>query len=123
MKDNLTKYLRVRLTDEEYKKLQALTIKYQFDTISDFVRHYLFSDRKNLIDPKAYLQGMNELTVAVNRVGNNINQYAKFMNKTKDVENIALMREWNKLFAEYMNLLREVNLQIEKVYSLKMEKI
>jgi len=117
------KDLHIRITEEEYNKLIKNTEKFNFNTISDYVRNYLFSDKKNLIDPKAYLKGMNELTVSVNRVGNNINQIAKYINSTKSISNTPLIKEYNQLFSAYLNLLTEVNKQIENVYNIKTEKI
>ena len=114
MKDNLTKYLHVRLTEEEYNKLIEMAEPY--GSVSKFLRSYIFSGKTVLIDPKTFLKGMNELTVAINRAGNNINQIARFINSTKDLENYTLMKDWIDLFAEYNNLLLEVKKKIDTIY-------
>jgi hypothetical protein len=118
-KGNLTKYLRVRFTETEYNKLQRMVKQNELGTVSNFVRQYLFSDNKVLIDPKTFLKGVDALTASVNKVGNNINQIAKFLNTTKDVNNYALMREWFDLFAQYNDVLREINRKIEELFMCK----
>jgi hypothetical protein len=59
---------------------------------------------------------MNPLTTSINRVGNNINQIAKFLNTT-GVNDYALMQQWFDAFAEYKSLLQEVQDEICKLYS------
>jgi hypothetical protein len=114
MKENLTKYLHVRLNENEHKKIEQLAKPY--GSISKFLRSYLFSGKTVLIDPKSFIKGMNDLTIAVNRVGNNVNQIARFFNSTKDFENYPLMREWLDLFTEYNNLLLEVKKKLDNIY-------
>ena len=59
---------------------------------------------------------MDELTVSINRVGNNINQIARVINTTKDVNNYALMQNWLKIFSEYNLVLNTVYSVIMKLY-------
>ena len=114
MKENLIKYLHVRLKEDEYNRLQEMAKPY--GSISKFMRSYIFSGKTILIDPKNFIKGMDELTIAVNRVGNNVNQIAHFINSTKDFGNYALMREWLDVFSEYNNLLLKVKKQIDTLY-------
>jgi len=114
MKENKTKWIHVRLTESEYRKISRMATPY--GTITKFVRQYLLSGQKSVIDSKTFLKGMKELSVEVNRVGNNINQVAKFINTTKDIDNYALMREWLNIFSEYNLILNKVDLKYEEIF-------
>jgi DNA-binding ferritin-like protein len=114
MKENKTRWIHVRLTEAEYRTISKMAKPY--GTITKFVRQYLLSDKKAVIDSKTFLQGMNELSVEVNRVGNNINQIAKFYNTMKDMDNYTLMREWLDVFSEYNLILNKVDLKYEEIF-------
>ncbi|MDH6358937.1 plasmid mobilization relaxosome protein MobC [Parabacteroides sp. PF5-9] len=77
-KDNKNKYIRVRCTEEEYKKLQRQAK--HFASFSTYLRTLIFSQEKSIVDPKTVLQSVKLLTTEINKLGTNVNQIAKFMN-------------------------------------------
>lgn len=88
-------YLHIRLTPDEMKKLQTLYERTAFPSLSQFVRLKLFDRRfdelvkYNLSDKESILSAHNEqlenLRKEINRIGNNINQIAKYVNTRKSV--------------------------------------
>ncbi|MDH6305748.1 hypothetical protein M2459_002496 [Parabacteroides sp. PF5-5] len=77
-KTNKDKWIHVRLTENEYRKLQNQSKP--FSSMSAYIRVLLFSKDKVIVDPKSILLAVKELSNEINRVGGNINQIAKFMN-------------------------------------------
>jgi hypothetical protein len=114
-KNNKTKRIFFRCTEAEYSKIERMAKPY--GSISKLLRECLFSKKRVFIDPQSFLQGMNALTTAVNRVGNNVNQIAHFLNITNDVNDYTLMQQWITSFAEYKDILREVRTEIKKTYA------
>jgi soluble cytochrome b562 len=114
MKKSMTMVVRFRCTPEEYNKIVKMAKPY--GSMSKLLRECLFSKKHVFIDPKTFLHGMDALTTAMNRVGNNVNQIAKFVNATKDVNDYALMQQWFEHFTEYKNILRNVRVVIQKFY-------
>lgn len=110
------KTIRLRCSKTEYDKLVRLSAPY--GSFSKLIRESLFSKKRVFIDPKSFLQGMDNLTLSINRVGNNVNQIARFLNTTKDMNDYAIMRQWFDAFEEYKNLLHDVKDEINKFYSL-----
>jgi len=106
--------VRFRCTQSQRKKIERMAKPY--GSISKFILTTILTDKKMIIEPKEFLQGMDELTLAVNRVGNNINQIARFLNTTKDINNYELLREWFDLFSEYNKILNKVDLKYEDIF-------
>jgi hypothetical protein len=55
-----------------------------YGSTSKFMLSTVLSDKKVIIDPYTFLKGMDELTLSINRVGNNVNQIAKHLHATKE---------------------------------------
>lgn len=114
MKEKYTKNINVRFTESECKRLKKKAAP--FGSISKYCRAILISNEKKLVDREA-LKVMTELSVQISRVGNNINQIARFMNTTKDWQNIKLMEEWFDTFDSYMALLEKVNSNFDDFFT------
>jgi uncharacterized protein YukE len=117
MKEKKTKVIRFRCSEVDHKKIERMAKPY--GSISKLLREILFSKKCVFIDPQTFLQGMNPLTTAINKVGNNVNQIAKFINTTKNVTDYDLLQQWFTSFSEYKDILREVREEIKKTYSIK----
>jgi hypothetical protein len=106
--------IRFRCTASERKKIERMAKPY--GSISKFMLSTVLSDKKVIIDPYTFLKGMDELTLSINRVGNNINQIAKYFHATKDTTNFGVMQELLNLYSEYNAILHKVKVKIDDIY-------
>lgn len=107
---NKIRYIRVRCTDSDYQKL--IKKSKNFGSLSACLRMMIFDSRKNIIDPKSLLNIINVLSPEISRVGNNINQIAKYMNSAMksgvvDIEIIARSEEPIKEFVYILDKLKQ----------------
>ena len=116
MKDKKTKDIHFRCSENEFNQIVAMAKPY--GSVTKLIRESLFSNKRVFIDPKTFLEGMNTLTTAVNRVGNNVNQIARFLNTTKNINDYVLIEQWFSAFEEYKDILRDVRKEIKKTYSI-----
>jgi len=116
--ENYTKRVTLRFTKTEYQKLESMAEP--FGTMSKFIRTLILSDKKTIIEPKAFLKGIGELSISINRVGNNINQIARLLNTTKEVNNPVLMKEWFVLFEEYSEISKRVEKYFDDIFREKL---
>jgi hypothetical protein len=112
--ENYTERVTLRFTKTEYKKLERMAKP--FGSMSKFIRTHLLSDKKTIIEPKAFLKGTSELSISINRAGNNINQIARLLNTTKDMNNPVLMKEWFILFEEYSSISKRVEKYFDDIF-------
>jgi len=115
MKENRVSRIEIRCTQSERRKIERMAKPY--GSMSKFILSVVLTDKKVIIEPKAFFSGMKELSTEVNRVGNNINQIARFINTTKDVNNYELMREWFEIFSKYNEILNRVDLRYEEIFT------
>ena len=115
MRENKTELIKFRCTKRERRKIERMAEK--FGSISKFLLYYVISEKKTIIEPKTFLEGMNNLTIAVNRVGNNINQISRLINTYKDTNDYSLMQRWFELFSEYNSVIYKVYDVILKLYN------
>lgn len=90
----------VRLSDDELKVLDKKLAVSGFRNRNELIRHLIIFGGIFKID----LTPLKETEVAVNRIGNNINQIAKKMNETGNVY-IQDVREIKKLLDKIYNLI------------------
>ena len=114
MKENKKSVIRFRCTASERKRIERMAEP--FGSLSNFLLSTILSDRKVIIEPKVFLKGIDELTISINRVGNNINQIAKYINATKDINNYSLLEELLNIYSEYNAILQKVNIKIDNLY-------
>ncbi len=83
-KQNRTKKVTVRFTQEEFEKLKE---KAEFEgiTVSDFVRKSVLR-----LKPRKVAKECKELAYHLAKIGNNINQIARRTNKNREVDFLAL---------------------------------
>ena len=111
-KQNRDIRLELRLTQKEYKQLQDESAGYK--TLSEYVRHKTFDKGIDLVDPKELIRTMDELYLEMKRIGNNINQFAHYVNsvETKTPDNIIL--EFDKLLSDYVSIEKRLNITWRK---------
>ena len=117
-----TRYLRVRLTDEEYNSLLNNAKQQHYSTISSYVHHRLFSRNfsKN-VHTFSFQDAIRieEVYKEIAKCGVNINQVAKKINSLREeIDDSILIYEVKKL----QEILSIVEINSQEIYKLLIEK-
>jgi len=77
-----TKKLQMHVTELEYTRIQSLYHASGNKTVSDFMRALVLDETKSnsIINNVELIKHLDNLGLAINRIGNNINQFAKYAN-------------------------------------------
>lgn len=94
-----TKYINFRATEKEILDLEALAKKSKL-TKSDFIRHAIFNKEIVVID------GLNEVTKELKRIGNNLNQLTTRANMGHF--NVVYLDETKENLADIYDKLSEI---------------
>ena len=113
IKNKRTKRLELRLTEKEYSRLVEEAKNYQ--SLADYIRMRTFSNGVALIDPKEFIRVMDDILSEMKRVGNNINQFAKYVNTVGNVTPENVIREFDKELDNYMKLEDKLNVTWRKI--------
>lgn len=101
------KRLYVMVTEEEKAKLKEKMLSIGMVNMSEFIRMVLKYGQAYNLDTSS----MSKLAYEINRVGNNINQIAKKVNQTDNVQ--------KKDLDEILQKLNYLNEYLDKLYYLK----
>lgn len=115
-KNNKTKVIRWRCTENEYE-LIALQSK-QFRSSSEYIRKALLGKGTTLINTVEYLRALNAISIEMKRIGNNINQFAKYANQRREVGEDRVIDDYNKLIGELIRIERELIMLYRKIIAL-----
>lgn len=119
-KKNRTKWLHIRLTDDEHNNINKQFEKTTCRKLSDFARRILFS-RKVTINTRNqsfddFMAEMMQLRNELNHIGNNFNQSVK---KLHTLDNIPEIKIWalhnessKKVFVKKMD---EIKITLNKI--------
>lgn len=77
-----SKRLLLMLTEEEKEQIQESAKRSKAGSVSDYARKMLLSGKVVSVDYSA----VEELTVALNRIGNNLNQIARWANEQRGIQ-------------------------------------
>lgn len=105
-KDNRIKRVWVRFTEREHTQLQKDASNYH--SISEYIRARLFRNDREIVDPKEFIRSIDSVTVEMKRVGNNINQIARYINQTDRFASEELLSEIQNQLLKYAEL--QINL-------------
>ena len=89
--------VKVRLTNLEYEELTKASKSSK--CMSDYFRQRVFRKGVGLIDPKEFIRSMDEICLEMKRIGNNINQLARYVNIHKEEVNQEVLNEVEKKMA------------------------
>ncbi len=92
--------MKVRLTNLEYEELTKASKSSK--CMSDYFRQRVFRKGVGLIDPKEFIRSMDEICLEMKRIGNNINQLARYVNIHKEEVNQEVLNEVEKKMADYV---------------------
>lgn len=101
--ERLTRQQNFRLTETEFNRLQVMARECRM-TLSDFCRHMFLIGR---VEVKQTRQLPFEVVMALDRIGVNLNQIARKLNATGQLEPAALERaleRLNAVIAEQMGM-------------------
>ena len=109
--------VKVRLTNLEYEELPKASKSNR--CMSDYFRQRIFRKGVGLIDPKEFICLMDEICLEMKRIGNNINQLARYVNIHKEEANQDVLNEIEKKMAEYVIMQDKLNVTWRKLMSIK----
>ena len=112
-KEKRERRITLRLTEEEYQLLHQLAEERGI-TVSELVRKRLFGQRLPQPAPLKILGKVKEckrLAYELNRIGNNLNQIARKVNKDKGIDLLTL--------EALLRIERELELLAHKVFSVE----
>jgi len=106
-----TRFIKARLTDEEYTSLQNLWLSLGLKE-SDFLRQKLLNSSTASIKINAIevLKYLDRIGAEIGRSGNNINQlarHANFLNK-RGMLSSEIVEHFNALFSHYISIFRRI---------------
>jgi MobC-like protein len=107
-KKNRTRLIGLRLTEEEYGKLDGWRSQSTTPDISEFIRRALFKkpitvhQRNQSLDD--FMVELMQLRSELNAIGNNFNQAVKQLHQLKDVSRVG---EWAERYAKDQEVLLE----------------
>lgn len=115
--DKRIRIVKVRLTDAEYEKLMKESKSNK--CVSDYLRQRVFRKGVGLTDPKEFIRSMDDVCLEMKRIGNNINQLAKYVNTHKENVNPNILSEIENRMADYVIMQDKLNVTWRKLMLLK----
>lgn len=114
------RFIRARLTEEEYKMLLALEKELGMNH-TDLIRHKLLGGQhKQLVNAREVLTRLDVMGAELGRAGNNINQLARHANvlNKRGMLNETLVRDFNLLFREYARIRNNTEKSLRQIIRL-----
>lgn len=115
METNRNRRLWIRLNDKEYERLMKDSANYR--SLSDYMRQKLFNT--GVMSPVEYIKIMDEICLELKRIGNNINQIAKYVNQHKESINSDIMREIENALSQHVEVEKKLNVTWRKLMNNK----
>lgn len=112
-----TKWVNVRFTDEEYKEITELEQELG-KTKTELIRMRVLTDtKKTVVNSKELIRYLDSAGAEMGRVGNNINQLAKYANtlRLKGRLDPSVASEFNLLFKEYILVQKQLEAALRKI--------
>ncbi|MBB6131525.1 plasmid mobilization protein [Mucilaginibacter lappiensis] len=101
---NRVKKIDVRFTLKEYEQIQQMEKTFGI-TKTDLIRKRMLSETQQVvINAKELIRSLDEIGTEIGRIGQNINQFARYANhlKATGVNNESVIIRFNSLFQEYI---------------------
>lgn len=109
VKLNRTELIRIRCTAEEKEAIKKLASEYGID-VSSFMRGKVFEKEISMINAVEFLAIYKESVHELKKIGNNINQLARYANYAKNAGQFPL-----ELYSELNKYLEELTVSQRKV--------
>lgn len=115
-KTNRGKSFLIRFTEDEFLKLTESAKNYK--SVSEYIRVRAFKNGSSLLNPIELIRALDEVCLEISRVGNNINQIAKYINQRKGITNDGLIKEYEKHLIDYVNQQKRLETLYRKIINL-----
>ena len=99
------KMINIRLNEQELKELKDKIKESNYSNIATFLRDLIFKKKIKIFKIKDYSIYKN-LIAEINKIGNNINQIARYCNYYKEVDRNVLA-ELKKINEQLQEILKE----------------
>jgi len=112
-----TKFINVRFTEDEYKEVAELEKELALSK-TDLIRMRILSDtKKTVINAKELIKHLDTVGAEMGRIGNNINQLAKYANtlKLQGALNPMVVERFNQLFEGYIQIQQLLEASLRKI--------
>lgn len=115
-----TKLIRARLTEDEFKQIQALETSLGITRMELIRTRVLQHSNKVLVNATDLLNQLNILGAELGRSGNNINQLAKHANvlNKQGAMNDSILAEFNILFRYYITTQQNIEVVMRHIIRL-----
>lgn len=115
-----TKLIRARLTEDEFKQIQALETSLGITRMELIRTRVLQHSNKVLVNATDLLNQLNILGAELGRSGNNINQLAKHANvlNKQGAMNDSILAEFNILFRYYITTHQNIEVVMRHIIRL-----
>lgn len=115
METNRNKRLWIRLNDREYERLLKDSVNYK--SVSDYMRQKLFNT--GIMNPIDYIKYMDDICLELKRIGNNINQIAKYVNQHKNEAQTEVLQEIEYALLQHVEAEKKLNVTWRKMMGSK----
>ena len=119
--EKLVKMVASWLTKDEYRLFLEIKDRSGHRTMSEFIKHSILYKKRvvDIMNPVLVIEQLDKLSVAINRVGNNVNQIAKRVNSRGAMIDEALMQNYIVELEEYQKDTSE----LKKLFKQMLKKI
>lgn len=120
LKDDLKrKRVYLYLNEDEIRELKSRVEDAGHHFISEYIRHHLGREdyKPRHVNPIKFLNEISNLALAVNKIGNNVNQIAKYCNKLKNAGllQIHVIEACEEKLIEYSLLQRAIIKKLKEI--------
>ncbi|MEI6949836.1 plasmid mobilization relaxosome protein MobC [Paraflavisolibacter sp. H34] len=116
---SLSRVLRCRVSREEFEKIRCACRASGFQKLSAYLRvRLLQTENLYVASPVQFIGQLSTLSQEMNRIGNNINQLARYANTCMDQNRIdpLVLESFNKAMLEYLGTRNELITTLKAFY-------
>lgn len=115
-KKNKLKTIRFRCTEEEAELIYQYAQNSQ--SVSEYIRSRIFKRGSSVLNPIEFIRVLDEICIEMKRVGNNINQFAKYANQRKDITDDMVIQQFTKQLTFYVKVHKQLEITYRKIMTL-----
>lgn len=115
-KKNRMKTVRFRCTEEELTHI--LNYAQNYHSISDYIRSRIFARGSSVLNPIELIRALDEVCLEMKRIGNNINQFAKYTNQRRCITDDAVIKQFENELISYVIMQKKLEKTYRKIINL-----
>jgi uncharacterized protein (DUF1778 family) len=118
MRNNKSRIMLLRCTADEYDYLKKKSK--EFNNLSSFLRKLIFDRAKLVVEPKSLIRVVDELAKELHKLGNNINQTARYLNyaEKRGVVSADILNAARSDYRDLKNELEMVRTKLNEIIQL-----